>query len=214
MPGVGPVSEREYRKLGIQKIGDLLKFDPELLRRVFGKHGAAMARRARGEDGGEVELPDNEGRTGPQSVSRETTYTTDTDDPERIKATISYLAESVGRKIRKEGLVFDAVTLKLRRASFATVTRSRALPRPEDATAAIYRTAIAMLEPLLADSRERVRLVGVGVRAIEKPPEQMDLFLVRSAARAEALQKGMDLARDMYGFESALLARSILHGRG
>jgi hypothetical protein len=42
----------------------------------------------------------------------------------------------------------------------------------------------------------------------------MDLFLVRSAARAEALQKGMDLARDMYGFESALLARSILHGRG
>ena len=216
MPGVGPVSEREYRKMGIERIGDLTRFGPELLRQAFGKHGAAMARRATGEDGGGVEAPQDEQRrgSGRQSVSRETTYSTDTDDPERIKATISYLAESVGRKVRQEGLVFDTVTLKLRRSSFSTATRSRALPRHEDATATIYKTAIALLEPLLAESRERVRLVGVGVRATERPPEQMDLFIARASARSQALQTGMDMARDMYGFETALLARSILHGRG
>ena len=213
MPGVGPVSEREYRKMGIQKIGDLLRFDPALLRQVFGKHGAVMAERAGGGDGGGHMAPAPEERPGAQSVSREVTYSTDTADPERIKATISYLAESVGRRVRKDGQVFDTVTLKLRRASFSTVTRSRALGRTVDDTSAIYQTACDLLAPLLAESRERVRLVGVGVRASAKKPEQMDLFLAKQRRRAEDLQKGMDLARDMYGFESALLARSILHGR-
>ncbi|MDH5756318.1 MAG: DNA polymerase IV [Nitrospinota bacterium] len=215
MPGVGPVSQREYMKLGIRKIGDLLRFDPDLLRQVFGKHGAIMAQRARGEDGDRMErLADDERRAKPQSVSREVTYSTDTDDPERIRATISYLAESVGRRVRKAGLVFDTVTLKLRRASFTTATRSRALSRACDATPVIYQTACGLLEPLLAGNRERVRLVGVGVRAMEKKPEQMDLFRREQIARMDAVHRGMDLARDMYGFESALMARSILHGRG
>ncbi|MDH5510322.1 MAG: DNA polymerase IV [Nitrospinota bacterium] len=215
MPGIGPVSQREYMKLGIRKIGDLSQFEPELLRQVLGNHGAAMARRAKGEDEGHVEFSAGaEGRSGLQSVSREVTYSTDTGDPERIRATVSYLSESVGRRVRRAGLVFDTVTLKLRRASFSTVTRSRALPKAGDDTSVIYRTACGMLEPLLAGSRERVRLVGVGVRAMEKRPEQMDLFLMQREARMEALHRSMDRARDKYGFESALMARSILHGRG
>jgi len=214
MPGIGPVSEREYRKLGIRRIGDLARLEPELLLQVLGKHGAAMVRRARGEDGGGGDLPGGaDKRHGPQSVSREVTYSTDTGDPERIRATVSYLAESMGRRVRKAGLVFDTVTLKLRRASFATATRSRALSRACDDTSVIYRTACGLLEPLLAGSRERVRLVGVGVRAMDKKPAQMDLFLMERMERMEAVHRSMDQARDMYGFESALMARSILHGR-
>ncbi|MDH5637271.1 MAG: DNA polymerase IV [Nitrospinota bacterium] len=215
MPGIGPVSQREYMKLGIRRIGDLSQFKPEILRQIFGKHGAAMARRAQGEDGGHVDFSTGtEGRSGSQSVSREVTYSTDTGDPGRVRATVSYLAESVGRRVRKTGLVFDTVTLKLRRASFATVTRSRALSRTSDDTSVIYQAACDMLEPLLTGSRERVRLVGVGVRAMEKKPEQMDLFLMEQEARIEAVHRSMDQARDKYGFESALMARSILHGRG
>ena len=58
-------------------------------------------------------------------------------------------------------MVAKTVTVKLRLASFKTITRSRTLPEPTDVAHVIYATASALYEGSGLDARARLRLVGV-----------------------------------------------------
>ncbi len=236
IPGIGPATEKIYRKMGIRFIGDLLRFEPRLLKQAFGKRGGVMAVRARGVDtrsvggygahGGKTtpyshkspkglmgtmqggEVAQGTGRQG-RSVSREITYATDTEDPNRLRATLSYLAESVGRRVRKSGLVFKTVSVKLRHSDFKTFTCSRALARPCDDTSVIFKTADELLERLLTKGA-RIRLVGVAVSTTDQMT-QLDLFDSQAKSASALLHRNMDIVRDRFGFESVLMARSCLH---
>ena len=224
MPGVGPASEKLYHRLGVRLIGDLARLDPALLRRALGKYGEVMALRARGDDPREVDIEpeeeeDDDAPAGPvgfhrptsshaKSVSRETTFAQDVDNPERLRAALSYLAESVGRRLRRKGLMFNGVTLKLRHSDFTTFTRARALPAPSDDTSVIYRAAGELLDELYT-RRVRVRLIGVGV-ATAPSARQMPLF-GQAPSPTAAMHRHMDGVRDRFGFDAALMARSLLH---
>ncbi len=214
MPGVGPSTEKVYKSMGVEQIGDLARLDPTLLKRVFGKYGPVMARRARGEDRREVTASDaGDGTFGQRgnekSISREVTYSEDTQDVEKIKATLSYMSENVGKRVRAAGLLFRTVTLKLRYSDFATYTRSRTLPVDSEDSNDIYNIACDLLDNLLAH-RRGVRLVGVGV-ATHGADAQLDLF-GRTEHRSPRLHREMDRVRGRFGFDSVLLARSCLHG--
>ncbi|VAX21485.1 DNA polymerase IV [hydrothermal vent metagenome] len=205
MPGVGPVAADSLKKLGIRKIGDLTMFQPEALERALGKHGALLAARANGIDIRGVETADEV-----KSISRESTYQVDTDDPETITSTLSYLAESVGQKTRERRFTFRRVTLKLRYSGFETYTRSRTLATPSSNTKTIYRVARELMLGLMT-KRSRVRLVGVGVSLLSGAARQIDMFGARADLAAERLSERMDSVKDRYGFESVLIARSYLH---
>jgi DNA polymerase-4 len=214
MPGIGPVTEKAYREMGIRVIGDLARFEPELLERVFGKYGGLMARRARGVDTREIMSGSETGgfQNGrrAKSVSREVTYSEDTEDPQRILATLSYLSESVGKRVRDSGLYFRGVTVKLRHSDFRTYTRSHALLSPSDDPSAIFKEARELLDQL-SIRRARVRLIGVSVTTAD-PVAQLDMFKKSRKAVGRALiHQQMDQVRDRFGFESVLLARSCLH---
>lgn len=224
MPGIGPASEKVYHRLGVRHIGDLARLDTSLLRHALGKYGEVMALRARGGDPREVDIEpeeeeDDDAPPGPvgfhrptsshaKSVSRETTFAQDVDDPERLRAALSYLAESVGRRLRRKGLMFNGVTLKLRHADFTTFTRARALPSPSDDTAVIFRVAGELLDELYT-RRVRVRLIGVGVNT-SPAARQMPLF-GQAPSPTAALHRHLDTVRDRFGFDATLLARSFLH---
>ncbi|VAX22303.1 DNA polymerase IV [hydrothermal vent metagenome] len=216
MPGIGPAAMKAYRKMGIRVIGDLARFEPELLERVFGKYGGLMARRARGEDTREIMCGSETGWLGngrgwaAKSVSREVTYPEDTEDFQRLLATLSYLSESVGRRVRSKGLYFRGVAVKLRYSDFKTYTRSRALLSPSNDSGVIFRSARDLLDQL-SIRRARVRLIGVSVTTAD-PVVQLDLFAKsRKAAGLALVHQRMDQIRDRFGFESVLLARSSLH---
>jgi len=216
MPGIGPAAVKAYRKMGVRVIGDLARFEPELLERVLGKYGGLMARRARGEDtreimcGSETGHPGNGRSRAAKSISREVTYSEDTEDSQRLLATLSYLSESVGRRVRSAGLYFRGVTVKLRYSDFRTYTRSRALLSPSDDSSVIFQSARDLLDQLKI-RRTRVRLIGVSVTTAD-PVVQLDLFKKsRKAAGLALVHRRMDEVRDRFGFESVLLARSCLH---
>lgn len=206
MPGVGPAAEKEYHKLGIRIIGDLLKFTPDDLNRVFGKHAVSIAAKARGEAGRQVTAE----RDDVKSVGREVTYSADTADPETLEATLSYLSENVGRRLRKTGFVFRRVTLKLRYSDFNTYTRSRVIEMPSGDPKMIFQTARELLKELFT-VRRRVRLIGVTVSLLMEPERQIGLFANREEILTERLNDGLDKVRDRYGFQSALMARSFLY---
>jgi DNA polymerase-4 len=86
--------------------------------------------------------------------------------------------------------VARTVTVKLRLASFKTITRSRTLAEPTDVAREIYAIACALYEGSGLDSRARLRLVGVraaGLRPAAESARQL-AFGDRPAGWREAEQ--------------------------
>lgn len=155
--GVGEATAERLARFGLRTVADVAAADPGLLRRVVGQAAAThLAELAAGEDPRTV-TPYEPAR----SISAEETFATDVDDPEVLRRELLRLAEDVARRLRGEGVAARTVTLKLRYATFETITRSRTLTTPADDAAALHREVVAALEALRLQ-RARVRLVGVG----------------------------------------------------
>ncbi|VAX24381.1 DNA polymerase IV [hydrothermal vent metagenome] len=206
MPGVGPVAEKEYRKMGIVVIGDLLRFTPKTLEQVLGKHASVMAARAKGIDDRKVASADRDVK----SISKEVTYAVDTEDLQTLESTLSYLSEKVCDKARRTGLAFRRVTLKLRYADFTTYTRARTINTQSDDARALFRVARKLLRDTFT-RRLKVRLIGVGVSSFSAPLRQIELFEDSVREARERLNIKVDETRNRFGFESAMMARSLLY---
>src|SRR5271169_3669798 len=113
IPGVGKVMEKNLHEVGIRRIGDLAVLEDDVLESRFGKWGLALAGKAQGLDaGGWFDSAIGE-RGDPKSISHEHTFNTDTKDAGQLEATLTHLAEKVGRRLREHGLHAKTIQLKL-----------------------------------------------------------------------------------------------------
>nr|WP_214108227.1 DNA polymerase IV [Acrocarpospora catenulata] len=154
--GVGERTEQALTRLGIRTVGDLAQVPVATLRREFGVAGAQLAALAWGRDERRVTS-----HTPDKSIGNEETFDHDVDDPETIERELLRLSERVAARLRAGALVGRTVSVKLRRADFTTLTRSRTLREPTDVAKEIHATACELYR---AAGLERVRLRLVGVR--------------------------------------------------
>ena len=98
--GVGRVTAQKFHALGIHTISDLRQKSLEQLGKQFGSHGKHFWQLARGIDDRMV-VPDRKAK----SVSHETTFPTDIEDPDQLRAWLLELTEQVARRLRNR---FDA----------------------------------------------------------------------------------------------------------
>jgi DNA polymerase-4 len=169
--GVGPVTAKKLRAVGIQKLVDVREIDEDLLKKTVGSLAEWLKRLSRGDDPREVK-PNRPWK----SISAETTYPEDLERLEEMRAEVDRLARRVAASLEKKNLLARAVTLKLRYADFTTVTRSHTADRPTRRPAEFAERAVALLERTDA-ARRPVRLLGVGAHDLsgaETPfPEQL-----------------------------------------
>jgi DNA polymerase-4 len=155
--GVGERTEQTLTRLGLRTVGQLARIPVATLQRELGNAmGAHLHELAWGRDPREV-VP----HTPDKSIGAEETFDTDVDDPEVIRRELLRLAEKVGARLRASGNAGRTVSVKLRMASFKTITRARTLREPTDLARVIYVTACELYE---GAGLERVRLRLVGVR--------------------------------------------------
>ncbi|NLH07735.1 MAG: DNA polymerase IV [Chloroflexi bacterium] len=190
--GVGPRTAERLAQMGIHTIGDLAAWPADDLTRRFGKHGADLARRARGEDDRPLET-EHEAK----SISKETTFATDVSDGRVLRETLLELSMGVGRRLRRAGLSGPTVKLKLRWADFTTLTRQTTLPQPTDQDSVIYETALALFEATWERGRP-VRLLGVGVTGLDETVYQLPLWDTGSVEERRLLE-ALDALRDRFG---------------
>jgi DNA polymerase-4 len=204
IPGIGPVTESSLGELGVRTVGELAQVEREKLEEVFGEWAESLYRKARGQDA-ELWFVDEEQK----SISHERTFDHDVDDPSRLEATLAYLAELVGERLRAAGLYARTVTLKLRYASFRTLTRAHTLPEPTDLDAVIYQTALKLFRRAW-DRRQKVRLLGVAAGALGAAAAQPSLFDAERQARLEKLARAADQVRGRHGTDAVRTAKSLL----
>jgi DNA polymerase-4 len=194
LPGVGQRALQTLQNLGIVRAGDIMRLPEPFLTKKFGKFGSRLFHLSRGIDPSEVVV---QGK--PKSISSEHTLGEDTGDLDVLKTHAISQAETVGRRLRKDGLKGRTITLKLKYSDFRLITRSHTMERPTDSTKVIAATALRLLE------REKrlmtVRLIGVGVSHFEKAVRQLPLFggLTQQNERQTRLDKAMDLVSERFG---------------
>ncbi|MGQ3413244.1 DNA polymerase Y family protein [Natrinema sp. LN54] len=157
--GVGPVTARELREMGLETAGDVAATDPEPLVERFGERGRELYDRARGEDDRRVEP-----KGDPKSFSRESAFAEPVEDPDPKYELIETLAAAVADRARREGALYRTIGVKAVTPPYDVNTREKSLPGPIDDPDLVDRIA----RDLFAEfEREPVRKLGVRVANLE-----------------------------------------------
>jgi DNA polymerase-4 len=205
--GVGAVGEQRLLRLGLETVGDVARADAQWLTRELGDWGGQLARLARGQDVREVER-----YREAVSYSEENTFAADVADPRELEATILTHAESVARRLRRDGLRARTVVLKWRygrrRApgarGYPLHTRRVTLAEPSDDGDVLAREAAALLRCGALD--EPVRLIGVGATNLVGEEAQLTLFETAGehARKRKQLNRAVDALTDRFGSDTVV----------
>jgi DNA polymerase-4 len=153
--GIGPVTARKMRDVGIATGADLrLRSEAELVHR-FGKVGRHYFRIARGEDEREIS-PDRPYK----SIGAEETFASDLVAPEAMLESLRPIAERVAERMAAADRFGRTVTLKIKHQDFTVNSRQRTLVDPvhsAEELMALARWLLHTPEP----PRRPVRLLGL-----------------------------------------------------
>jgi len=158
--GVGPVTAKKLRALGVERLVDVRDFDAASLQEAVGSLAAWLKRLSHGDDPRQV-TPDRPWK----SISSETTYSIDLEALDEMKAEIAKLALRVATSLEKKNLLARTVTIKVRYSDFSLVTRSHTLERPTRDPQGFVERSAALLDRTDA-ARRPVRLLGVGAHGL------------------------------------------------
>ena len=207
LPGVGPRTRDTLASFGLNTIGQLADLPMAKLLTMFGQHGYALQRSARGISNSAVD-PDRISK----SISRETTFERDLSDWDEVDRVLTYLAERAAWALREEGMESKCVGLKVRYSDFSTNTHSHTLDEPT----CLDTTIIEALRGLLTKARERggrVRLIGVSLTSLSMNQHQLRLFGKENDARWERVLHQVDDIRAKHGFGAIHSAKSTAPGK-
>ncbi|SEA00212.1 DNA polymerase-4 [Desulfuromusa kysingii] len=155
--GVGRVTEKKMKALGILTGADLRTHSLLELQQQFGKAGQYYFNIARGVDLRPV-VPNRIRK----SIGKETTLDEDITDIDQMMTIIGDLSQRVGALLESQQTSGMTLTLKVKYADFQIVTRSFSHEKPIETAADILEIAGGLLKKTDAGERA-VRLLGVTV---------------------------------------------------
>jgi len=203
IPGIGEVTERALRALGIETVAQIAAVPQEKLQKIFGQWGDALYRKARGGDSYEFVID-----AEPKSISHNHTFGEDTNDTEVLNAMLSHLSQKACKRLREAGLATRTLTLTIRYAGFDTYTRAKTLSEPTQLDSDIFR----VMQKLFAEHRNRnrkIRLLGVALSGLTHGGVQLDLLDAERRERLEKLTMAADKLRDRFGFGKVQFGGSL-----
>ena len=199
--GVGRKTLEALRPYGIATCGDVQRLGVARLASILGATAAeTLAAYSFGRADDRVHWEPGEEK----SVSREHTFDTDETDREAVRRKLLELVGEVGVRFRRETRWARTARLKLRDASFETITRQMPFPQPARDDIAFRAAALALFDAALPPARPRggraVRLIGFGVANLQDhpgddAPRLFDLPDDAARRRRERLSETLDALR-------------------
>ncbi len=161
IPGIGKKTEALLKTIGIEKIGQLADYDIQNLQSRLGKWSVYLHNLANGIDDGEVREEEC-----CKSISRETTFEENTDDPQILNKTMDEIAEDVKKGLSEQGFFFKTLSIKVRSKNFVTHTRAHTMVHFTDDIKLIKDISKSLLNEFL--DGKKIRLIGIRLSNLEK----------------------------------------------
>jgi DNA polymerase IV len=203
IPGIGEVTERALRSMGIETVEQLSAHEQEKLEKIFGQWGTALYRKARGGDSYEF-LIDAE----PKSISHNHTFGEDTSDVTEMESMLSHLSQKACKRLRQANLSTRTLTLTIRYAGFDTYTRSKTLHDPAHLDTDIFAVFLDLFREH-HNPKRKVRLLGAALSNLTHGSEQLDLLEAERREKLDKLTKATDRLREKFGFDSVHFGASL-----
>ncbi len=204
IPGIGEVTERALRALGIEYVHQLADYPQEKLEQIFGQWGTALYRKARGGDSYEFVLD-----AEPKSISQNHTFGEDTGDVAAMESMLSHLSQKACKRLREAGLSSRTLTITIRYTGFDTYTRSKTLGDPVEFDADAFAVFLSLFREH-RNPKRKVRLIGVALSGLTHGNEQLDLLDPERRAKLDKLTRAADSLRDRFGFAKIQFGSSLL----
>jgi DNA polymerase-4 len=194
IPGIGEVTERALRAMGIEYVHQLADYPQEKLEQIFGQWGTALYRKARGGDSYEFVLD-----AEPKSISQNHTFGEDTSDVAAMESMLSHLSQKACKRLREAGLSATTLTTTIRYTGFDTYTRSKTLNDPVQFDADAFAAFLSLFREH-RNLKRKVRLIGVALSGLTHGNAQLDLLDPERRAKLDKLTRATDALRDRFGF--------------
>jgi DNA polymerase-4 len=161
--GVGPKSEAHLKEFSVHTIGELAAMPLEELIEHFGNsYGNYLYEASRGIDDSPLVT-----HWEPKSISRETTFQSDTDHWQTIAKNLADLTRETVTELGELKYKCRNITVKIRFSDFKTHTRATTLATPTDKLEIIRKAAFSCLGNFDL-KKKKVRLVGARLGGLRK----------------------------------------------
>lgn len=164
--GIGKVTTRKMRQMGVNNGADLKKWKEVQLVQKFGKMGRYFYQIARAQDHRAVEP-----HRIRKSISTENTFEQDLEDRESMTGELKILANKIVAWMNKNDVYGKTLTLKLRFSDFQIITRSKTMPYPINNIDLINELAEELLGKVELHDK-KVRLLGLGISNLDIEHDQ------------------------------------------
>jgi DNA polymerase-4 len=215
MYGIGGKTAEKLNHMGIKTIGDLARFDRNLIVKTFGKGVNEIYLHANGIDNSPVlaRIADDM-----KSIGRAKTLPEDISDIEKAKLVLMELADDIGMTTRRHGKKGRTVHITLKYSNFNVVTRQTTIPAT-CSTKEIYQAGCSLLEQNW-NRFHSVRLIGISLSGFHEDCSSGQLSLFDQIKdnvkndKIKRIDKAMDKMRNKHGSEIITFASLVKKERG
>ena len=202
--GVGPKTNEQLAKMGLQTVGDIANTPRSTLIRVLGQaNGGSLYELAWGRDYRDVEIEHIE-----KSISSSETFDQDLDSQEEILKEFLRLTERSVERMREKGFAAGTISIKVRFTDFKTISRSKTVDLPITGTQEIFEV-VKNLYLALNLENVLIRLVGVSLDSLVEDEEINQMVLGQRTSGWQQADKAVDRIKNKFGSASLRPARLV-----
>jgi DNA polymerase-4 len=203
---VGRATVPKLNKLNIFTIGDLAKYDPDIIRERLKSHGVMIWNYANGRESSEVKSSNHIDMKG---IGNSTTMAFDVEDRDTAHKVLLSLCETVGMRLRNSQNCCRLVSVSIRTSDFISFSKQKKLDYYTDCTSNINKSVCDLFDSTWKG--EVIRHLGVSVADLcTNEFCQVTLFEDVNLEKNKSLDKTVDMIRMKYG-STAIIKATFLH---
>lgn len=206
---VGPATERKLFSLGIRTIGEIANTKPELLKLHLKKHGEIIHSFARG-DSSYLDWLITQQQKENKGYGNSMTLPYDSCDSQQLEQAILSLCETLGCRLRGDGVKVKTIAVSMTRWDFTRLSRQCQLYSETDITQELYQSAKRVLHEVWDSGY--IRQIGVHTgKVTTTDARQYNLFDLDRFDLQRKLDSAIGEIRERYGKDAVFRACFLNH---
>lgn len=201
---VGKAAKKKLLELNICTIGDLAKYNLDILRNIFKSYGDVIYRYANGIDDSSI---NEQNYLDVKGIGNSTTTKTDIIASKEALKILLILTESVTKRLRANKTLCSVVVVSIKSNLFTTYSHQKTLLTATDSTEEIFKIVTKIFKEMWKG--EPIRQLGVRVTKLtNNEVYQSSIFDNEKSEKLRVLDSTIDKLRAQYGED--VIKRSTL----